>query len=109
MRLLDEISQHFLRDREVRNDSIFHRTYRDDVSRRAAKHVLGLLTYGFNLVRHLIDGDDGWFVNDNPATFGIDKSIRSTQINRQVAGKQAEQRAEIHGSFWAPYSLSRRC
>src|SRR6266403_1480456 len=45
MHFADEMTQHRLRNFEVSNDSIFERTHRDNIRRRATEHALGLVTY----------------------------------------------------------------
>jgi len=87
MGFLDEISQHFFRDGEVGNDAVLHGSYRHNIARRPAKHILGLLTDGLNLICNLVDSDDRGFIDDDAATFGIDQSICRTQVNRQLVGE----------------------
>src|SRR6266850_1279039 len=103
--LLNEVRQHFFSHRKVCDNAIFHRTDGDDVARGPAKHVLGLFSYCFDLIGDLVDGDNGRLVHYDATTFGINQSIRRTQVDGQVTGKYTEHRAEVHGSYWAPYSI----
>ena len=60
VRLLDEVVQHLLGVLEVGDDAVLHGLDGDDVARRAAEHLLGLLADGFHLAGDLftatIDG-----------------------------------------------------
>ena len=54
VRLLDEVVQHLLGVAEVGDNAVLHRFDGDDVAWRAAKHVLGLLADGLDLVGDLV-------------------------------------------------------
>ena len=99
MSLLDEVRQHFFGDSEIGDNTVFHRPYSNDVTWGATKHILGFFPDGFNLIRDFVDCNNRGLVDDDASTFGIDQSIRCTQVNRQIAGEQTKQRAEVHVGF----------
>src|SRR5262249_19469343 len=102
---LNEVRQHFLGDCKVGDDAIFHRPDSHDIAGSPAKHVLRFLTYGFRLIGELVDRNNGGFIDYDTATFGVDQSVGCTQVDRQIARKQTEERTQGHVSSWAPYSF----
>ena len=85
--LLDEVRQHFFRDREIGNDAIFHGPDSHDIARRTTKHILGFFADSFDLVCDFVDGNDRRLVDHDAATFSIDQGVRCTEVNRQIAGE----------------------
>ena len=95
VRLLDEVVQHLLGDLEVGDDAVFHGLDGHDVARRASEHFLGLFAHGFNFAGVLVDGHDRRLVYDNALAACIYQRVRRPEIDREVAGKHAEQRTKI--------------
>ena len=87
VRLLNEICQHLFSNGKVRDNAILHGPDGYNIARGSAKHVLGLFAYCFDLIRDLIDGNNGRLVHYDTATFGINQSIRRTQVDCQIAGE----------------------
>ena len=97
VRLLDEVGQHLLGDLEVGDHAVLHRLDGHDVARRAAEHLLGLLADGLDAAVHLVDGDDRGFVDDDALAARVDARVGGAEVDGQVAGKEREQRANVHG------------
>src|SRR3954451_22726911 len=92
---LDEVVQHLLGDFEVSDDAVFHRLNGDDVARRAAKHLFRFFAHGFDFASVLIDGNDGRLVDDDTFSLRINKGVRRSKIDREIAGEHAEEGAEV--------------
>src|SRR6266700_4063521 len=56
--LADEVLQHLLRDFEVGDHAIFHRSDSYDIAGCSSQHVFRIATYGFDLVGYFVDCDD---------------------------------------------------
>ena len=93
--LLDEVVQHLLGVAEVGDDAVLHRLDGDDVARGAAEHLLGFLADGLDLVGRLVDGDDGGLVDDDALAVREDEGIGRAQVDGQVTGEEAEERAHV--------------
>ena len=92
--LLNEVVEHLLGDFEVRDDAVLHGLDGHDVAGRAAQHLLGFLAYGFHLTGVLVDGHDGGLVHDDALAGGVNERVGGAEVDRQVAGKHAEERAQ---------------
>ena len=95
VRLLDEVVEHLLGDFEIGNDAIFHGLDGHDVAGRAAEHLFGLFTHGFHFAGDFVDGNDRRLVDHDAFALGIHQRVGGAQIDSQVAGKHAEQRAQV--------------
>ncbi len=95
VRLLNEIVQHLFRDFEVGNHAVLHGLDGHDVSRSAAQHLFGFLAHGLHFSGVLVDCHDGWLVDHDALAFGKHQRIGRSQIDREIAGKHAEERAQI--------------
>jgi hypothetical protein len=95
VRLHDEVVQHLLGVAEVGDDAVLHRLNGDDVARRAAEHLLGLLADGLDLVGLGVYRDDGGLVDDDALAVGKDERVGRPEIDGQVVGEETEQRAHI--------------
>ena len=95
MRLLNEVIQHLLGDLEIGNHAVFHRLDGDDVAGGAAEHLLGLFADGLDFTGVLVDGDDGGFVDDDALATRIHERVGGAEVDGQIAGENAEQRAEV--------------
>ncbi len=95
VRLLDEVVQHPLGDFEVGDHAVLHRLDGDDVARRAAQHLFGFFADRFHFAGVLVDGDDGRLVDHDAFALGVDQRVRRPQIDRQIAGKQTEERPQV--------------
>jgi hypothetical protein len=95
VRLHDEVVQHLLGVAEVGDDTVLHRLDGDDVARRAAEHLLGLLAHGLDFVGLGVDRDDGGLVDDDALAVGVDQRVGRAQVDGEVIGEEAEQRAHV--------------
>ena len=95
VRLLDEVIQHLFGDFEVGDHAILHGLDGDDVARRAAQHLLGFFAHGLHFAGVLVDGDDGGLVHHDAFAFGVDQRVGGSQIDGEIAGKHAEERAQV--------------
>src|SRR5699024_9127212 len=97
----NELLEHLLGDREVRNDAVFHGARCLDVARYPPQHLLGLVTdrlddllaTGAAIVP---DGNHGRVVYHNAFAAYINERIGRAQINGHVAGKVTTKETE-HG------------
>jgi hypothetical protein len=88
--------KHLLGYGKIRDDAVLHRPDRDDISRCATEHILGFLADGFHFIRDFVDRNDGRLIDDNASPFGIYERVGRSQINGEIAGKEAKKRSEIH-------------
>ena len=95
VRFLDEVGQHFLRDLEVRDDSVLHRLDRNNVTRGAPQHLFCFAAHGDDFARIFVDGHDRRLVHHDAFAAGEDQRIRGAQIDRKVGRKQAEHRPQV--------------
>jgi hypothetical protein len=95
VRLLDEVVQHFFRYLEVGNHTVLHWLNSHNVARRPAQHLFGFFAYGLNFAGVFVDRHDGGLIYHNALAFGIHQRIGRPQINSEIAGKHAEERAQI--------------
>ena len=101
--LLNEVVEHLLGDFEVGDHAVFHGLDGHDVAGRAAQHLLGLLAHGFHFTGILVDGHDRWLVDNNALAGREDQRVGGAEIDGQVAGKHAEERAQAvrpRGAGW---------
>src|SRR6185369_4163479 len=77
------------------DDAVLHRLDGDNVAGGAAEHFLGFLADGFHVAVVLVDGDDGGLVHDDAAALRVNQRVRRSQVDGQVAGEHAEQRANV--------------
>lgn len=91
VRLLDEVVQHPLRDFEVGDDAVFHRTNGDNVPRRAAKHLLGFFADRFDLSIVLVNRDDRRFVDDDALVLHEDEGIGRAEVDGEIVRKNTKQ------------------
>jgi hypothetical protein len=94
VRLLDEVVEHLLGDFEVGDHAVLHRLDGHDVAGRAAQHLLGLFAHGFHFAGVLVDGHNGGLVDNNALAGREDQRVGSAEIDGQIAGKHAEERAQ---------------
>ena len=94
VRLLDEVGQHLLGDLEVGDDAVLHRLDGDDVARRAAEHVFGLLADGLHPAVHLVDGHNRRLVDHDALAARVDAGVGRAQIDGQVTRKQRKHRTK---------------
>jgi hypothetical protein len=62
----------------------------NNIPRCAAEHVLGFLADGFHFIRDFVDRNDGRLIDDNASPFGIYERVGCSQINGEIAGKEAK-------------------
>ena len=89
--LLDEVIQHLFCDFEICDYSIFHRLDRDDVPRRSSQHLFGFFAHGLNFVGVLVEGHNRGLIHDDPLASRVNQCVGSSQVDRKIAGKNAEQ------------------
>lgn len=82
--LLDEVTQHALRDVVVRDDALAQRTDGDDVARRAADHAARLLADGENAVRVLVHRDDRRLAQHDALPFYIDQHVGCAKVDADI-------------------------
>jgi hypothetical protein len=92
--LADKVAQHALRLIEICNDSVLEWADRDDAAGGAAQHPLGLLADLFNRFALLVVCDHGWLAEENAATVDMDQGVCSPEIDANVSGEAAEERAK---------------
>ena len=89
--LADEVTEHGLRDIEVRDDAILHGTDGGDVAGGAPQHAFGLVPNGADLAGGGVKGDDGRFTQDDATVLQVDESVGRAQIDADVVGEVIEQ------------------
>src|SRR5665213_12582 len=77
----EEIPQHFLGHVEVGDNTVFHRSHRNDVFGRATEHALGLEAYALDLFGLAIERNDGRLVENDALAFDVDERVRRPQVN----------------------------
>jgi hypothetical protein len=97
VRLLDEVIQHPFSDLEIGDDAVPQRFDHHEVSGRAPQHFLGGLADCLYRARVLIDGDAGRLVHHDPSAPDLHAGVHRPQVNRQVAGKQAQHGPQVFG------------
>ena len=97
VRLLDEVVQHFFRDFEVGDHAVLHRLDGHDVAGRAPQHILGLFAYGLHFASIFVDGYNGWLIHDDALACRVNQSVGGAQIDGEIAGEHAEERANPVG------------
>ena len=102
MHLSDEFLDHGLGHVEIGNYTFPHRADGLDTSRCAAQHQLGVLTHRQNALLPIFNviSDHRRLVQDDPLAFDIDKSVRRSEVDRHIRGKQS---AEGHFRCPNPY------
>jgi hypothetical protein len=90
MHLLDEMSKHRLGYVKVSYYTVLHGAKGKNVTRSAAQHQFGLISYSKHTVLALsiiAYCNKRGFVDYDALPFYVDKGIRCTQINCKVSGK----------------------
>ena len=90
--LLDEVLEHLLGDREVRDHPVLHRADGRDVARRAPEHLLGgeadrldgLLAVG---PAFLADRDHGRLVEDDALAADVNEGVGGAEVDREIGGE----------------------
>ena len=98
VRFLNEVIQHALRHFEIGDDAIFHRADRNDVTGRAAEHLLRFFADCFHLAGVLVERDNGGLVDHDPFSLGKNEGVSSTKIDGEIGREKAEERAKVHES-----------
>src|SRR5690606_42015843 len=80
---------------------IFQRSYRDDVARRSAQHLLGVRAHCGDAARAarsavLPNRNHRWLVEDDSLPANVNQGVGRAEVDRQVVGKEATQTFE-HG------------
>jgi len=83
--------------------AVFHGPDGDNVAGRAAQHFVSFFADRFHFPRFhfsvgLLDSHDRGLIDDDAFAFGIGQSIGGAEVNREISGEQAKQRAEFHVS-----------
>ena len=86
--LLDEVTEHLLRDVEVGDDPVLQRPDRRDRARSAPEHALGLDADGVHLAGALVDRDDRGLGQHDPASTNVDEGIRGAEVDGHVAAAE---------------------
>src|SRR5262249_21995199 len=94
--LADKMLEHLLRYLKIRDHSVLHRTDRDNVAGRTAKHFLCVTANRFDLVSYLVDRNYRRLRDNDAASLCIDERICGAEIDSEVAGKQTKQRLKCH-------------
>src|SRR3989304_4663577 len=91
--LLNEVAQHLLRRVEVGDDTVLERANGHDGGGSPPYHSLGLEADGIDILRQLVDGDDGGLIDDD--TFSLDhhQRVGRAQVNADIVGKKAQEGA----------------
>ncbi len=98
----DEVAQHRFGNLEVCDDSVLHRTDRDDMARSPAQHLLRRFADSPHLVGAsavLGNSHHAWFGEDDATALHVDKCVRRSQIDSKVTRKPAEYRIEYHAGI----------
>ena len=94
----DKLLEHFFGNVKVGNHAVFHRADGLNAARRAAEHFFGFGAHGQNhafAVRSIgLHGHHRGFVQNNAFAFNVNQGIGSAQIDGQVVGKIAGQKAK---------------
>ena len=79
---------HLFRDFEIRDHAVAQRANGLNIARCAAKHLLGFVADGKDLLLALDvgDGDDGRLVQDNPLTLDVDQGVGRAEVDGHVVG-----------------------
>ena len=83
--LLNEVTQHALSGIEVSDHTIFEWADRHDVARSTADHLLGLKAHREDAARGLVNGNNGWLVQNHTTTADVHQGVSGTQVNGHVA------------------------
>ena len=78
---------------KVGDHAVPHGPDGDDVARCAAQHVLGFQPHGQHPVFGTVigpHGDHGGFAENNAFAFDVNQRVGRTQVDGQVAGKDAQ-------------------
>jgi hypothetical protein len=82
------VGEHLLSAFEIGDDAADERSANGDVAALAAKHLARLEPECDDLVRHLVNGDERRFVEDDTAAFDGDDRARRAQVDRHRIGDQ---------------------
>src|SRR5262249_49854706 len=86
--LLDEVTEHLLRDVEVGDDAVLERTERRDRPARTAEPPLRLDTDGVALAAALVHPDHRRLAQHDAAAPDVDQRIRGAEVDRHVAAAE---------------------
>src|SRR5271170_1344724 len=96
MHAADEIREHRFGDFKIADHTMAQRTNSGDAARGFAEHFLGGQSDGVavleNDVGSLIDGDDGWFIQDYALPTNANQGITGAQVNAHVEREPTEER-----------------
>ena len=92
---MDEVAEHLLRHVEVRDHAVTEGADRPDARRRAADHPLRFGADGMDIVRHVVERDDGRLEQNDPLTANVDDRVRGAEVDRDVAAAVAQQSTRI--------------
>ena len=90
MRFADEMLQHLLGDREIRDNAVFQGPNSRNIAWRATQHVLGLGAHGLDNAaptRILANCDDRRLIEHDAGSARVNEGVGSAKVNRQVIGK----------------------
>ena len=83
---LQQETDHPLGDVEVGDGPTAQRTHGNDVTRRTADHVPGLVSGGQNLAGFAVDRNHGGLVQDDSTALHVDERVRRAEVDCKVAG-----------------------
>ena len=116
MRLANEMFDHCLGRVEIGDYAAAQRTYRTNITWRAADHLARLLAHRQHapLAALLDDGHHRRFVQDDLSPAHIDQRVGRAEVDRDVFGESAEQtrkhyRTELRKVVVAPVRAGATC
>ncbi len=86
----DEVAQHHLADLEVSDHPVLKGSDRLDVARGPSDHPLGLDADGERMAVLDVDGDDGRFVEHDPAAADVHERVRRAEVDGHVTTDEGE-------------------
>ena len=86
--LLDEVTEHLLRDVEVGDHAVLERADRGDRAGRAPEHPLRLDADRMHLARALVDRDDGRLGEHDAAPADVDEGVGGAEVDGHVAAAE---------------------
>src|SRR6266851_3121962 len=103
MYFLDEVLQHLLGNREVRDHAVFHRPDRGDVARRAPEHLFGRKP---DFLNHflavwstvLANRDHRWLIEHDAFAAHVNEGVGCAEVDREVVIEVAAEKTK-HNRF----------